>query len=694
MLACWDCRNLENFVQVSARRDARPVLQSTREGVRARPWAHADDRAPGLYCATCAQPVDGDVEELALSDDRIDFISPSEFDAEGIATELMALRPDADWQRLDLPPTAARHGDLPVGLHTAVIESLDRTRRLPLFCHQAEAIRAAMAGRNVVQATSTGSGKSLGFLVPVLDRLIRSPLATAIFIFPLRALANDQIAALSRLNHAETAWLDTSSFDLLLADDAPSIPITRYHGATLEHEKTAARSRARILVTTPDMLHASVLRMGTRSYKDGSSWQRLLRGLQFVVLDEVHSYQGVFGSNVAHVLRRLRRLANHHGASPQFLGASATVANPGDLTARLTGVDDFVVVDDDGSPQRGRIVLICNPPERAGDAAATKAQQSKKEGGEDAVSEGGRIAPQTVAIDLIAAGALAAEGHPPVRTIAFCRSRNAVFQLARRVQLSLRDARRVDLASAVAPYAATFEADDRADAEAKLRDGSTLAIVSTSALELGIDIPDLSLAVLLGYPGQVASFRQRIGRVGRSGQGLAILVVGDDPLQQYLARDPATLERLLSSPAETVVINPDAPEIARRYGLAPAQEELGGIAFEDRAFFGDLVDVWLEPATGAPSVGRNGVPYWRVAEFDEPYESLRGGAGGSVRVLHQSGKDFRSIGSLDTHSAPRDAFIPAIWTSGDGEMYRVVGFDTRQGEVYCEGPVESGFLTA
>ncbi|MEO7836488.1 MAG: DEAD/DEAH box helicase [Acidimicrobiales bacterium] len=627
-----------------------------------------------------------------MTDDRIEFVQPSDFRADLLAEELTALRPDAVWNRLDLAGRAARHADLPPQVHPAVVDALQRNGRLPLYVHQAQAIEAAMSGGHVVQATSAGSGKSLGFLVPVLDRLIRSSTATAILVFPMKALANDQVAALARLNATETRWVDTSSFDLVLDEDAPRIRVTRYHGATPEHERTLARHQARLLITTPDMLHASLLRWGAKNYKDGTSWERILKGLQFVVLDELHAYQGVFGSNVALVLRRLRRLAHHHGSSPRFLGASATVDNPVEQAEKLTGLAPFHLVDDDGSPMRRRVVLICNPPERGHDAPSTKAQAAKKEEA-DSLLDLGRIAPQTVAIELVGAGALASTSHLPVRTIAFCRSRNTVFQLARRIQNNLKEGRRADLAQAVAAYAATFVEEDRAEAEGKLRDGSTLAIVSTSALELGIDIPDLSLCVLLGYPGQISSFRQRIGRVGRAGEGLAVLIVGDDPLQQFLAREPETLQRLLSAPAETVVINPDAVEIARRYGLAPAQEELGGIAFEDKEFFGDVVDEWLEGCTGAATATRRGIAYWRVQEFDDPYPGLRGIGGRSIQVQHQSGRDFKAIGTVDAASAPRDAFVPAIWSAADGSLYEVKGFDPKKAEVYCDGPVEAGFLT-
>lgn len=694
MLACWNCRNLTDFVQVSARGDARGVT-STPRGLLRGTWDAEDVRPPGLYCAACAGPVEASLDELELQDDRLDFVSPLDFDADAAAEELIKLRPDASWTRLELPEAPPRFGDVPAGLHPAVLSALARQQRSRLFCHQTQAVEAALGGEQVVQATPAGSGKSLGFVLPVLDALVRDPKATALLLFPLRALANDQLDSLQRMGSDPDARVNSTAFDLTLDTDVPAIRVARLDGTTREHEKKAAREDARILITTPDSLHASILRMSTRQYRDGTSWARLIRGLRYVVLDEIHTYQGVFGSNVANVLRRLRRASDLYHSSPQFLAASATIGNPGELAERLTGAGPFTVVDDDGSHHRRRIVLVCNPPERGADPASAKAQQSKKDVEPGEVE--GRLAPQTVAIDLVTNGALNSPEHLPVRTIAFCRSRNAVFQLAERIRAALRDAHRNDLGVAVSSYAATFASDDREEEEGRLRDGSTLAIVSTSALELGIDIPDLSVAVLVGYPGQISSFRQRVGRAGRAGEGLGVLIVGDDPLQQYLAADPGALQALLSAPAESIVINPDAPEVRRRYGLRPAQEEFGGLSFEDARYFGAVVEELLANARGAPAVERGGTPYWLAdtgIEDEEPYAGIRSAVSQRrYAVLHQSGRDFAEIGVIDESTAPRDAFVPAIWTTPKGLLYRVVGFDEGKGEIYCEGPVDVGYQT-
>jgi DEAD/DEAH box helicase domain-containing protein len=564
---------------------------------------------------------------------------------------------------------------------------LERSSRLPLYSHQAEAIDEALKGQNVVQATAAGSGKSIGLLMPVLDACLRDDASTAIVIYPLRALANDQLNSLNRLGTAGTTWVDECTLDLVLAPGIEAIRVARYDGSVLEHQKKAARASARILITTPDSIHQSLLRMATRIYADRTSWSRILRGLRLVVLDEIHSYQGVFGSAVAQVLRRLRRAAEWYGAEPQFLAASATIGNPVEVAERLTGTGPWVLVDRDGSPRRGRTVLICNPPALS-DAAAKKEATLSKAPSPETV---GRVAPQTMAIELMAGGSLASEHHAPVRTICFTRSRLEVFSLTKRLQGRLKDLHAQPLADSIAPYTATLLDSDRLEAEGKLRDGSTLAVVSTSALELGIDVPDLSIAVLVGFPGQISSFRQRAGRVGRAGEGLVVLIVGDDPLQQFIASDPNALQSLLEGRPEEVVLNPDAREIVRRFGLAPAQEDLGGVAFEDSKWFGGHAEEWLSSAEGPPATTHSGINYWKLSLEDDPYPPLRSSTGGqSYSVV--AGPDRKPVGVIDAATAPRDAFVPAIW-NGPQHSYRVVGLDHKMRQIICEGPLESQHLT-
>jgi len=701
-LACFKCRNLNAFVQVSHRGDARPI-EVTIHGIRPGAWDIADARPPGFYCANpdCKRPIEADPTALELEDQRIEYVAPSDFRADDAATAFMGLRSDATWSRLTIPGNPAAFASVPDALHPLIVEALARTGRSRLYSHQAAAISAALAGDQVVQATSAGSGKSLGLVLPVLDALLRGINRTAILVYPLRALANDQLNALASLSVAGPTESIRAMFELDLGGDSQPITIGRIDGSTLESDRKAIRKQARLLITTPDMIHASILRMAARRYQDGTDWGRLLHGLRYVVLDEIHTYQGVFGSNVAQVLRRLRRAAEWHGGSPRFLAASATIGNPVDLVERLTGTAPFTLIDVDGSPQRPREVLICNPPisvreAKGGRRRSLDEQPEPGDPSTDLDSEVGRIAPQTVALELVAAGALAREGSLPVRTICFERSRVQVAALAKRIQGRLESIGRRDLAPTVASYTATLLSDDREDVEGSLRDGSLLAVVSTNALELGIDVPDLSIAVLCGYPGQISSFRQRAGRVGRAGEGLVVLIVGEDPLQQHIAQRPEALVSLLEARAEDVIINPDAPAIVQRYGLAPGQADLGGIAVEDAAFFGQAaVDEFLASAVGAPTLIHDATAYWTVdlGESD-PYPGLRQAAGGgSYTVFALSGRDREAIGVIDEGTAPRDAFVDAIWPGPKGRLYRITDVDQRTREIFAEGPLQVQYLT-
>lgn len=673
MLCCFECKNLDLFAQVSAQADMRSI-RMTPSGPVTSTWDTSDHRPEALYCARCDAPVEGDLEYLGLVDDRIAFLDPLDFDPAQAAEAFRLLRPDATWSEFTVPAAEATFSEVPQGLAPGLVAALERSGRGRLWSHQAEAIEGALAGQSVVQATAAGSGKSLGLTMPVLSELANDPKATALAIFPLKALANDQLNSLFSLGTSDSEWMGESSFDLELAHGAERIRVAKYDGSTPNSERGAARSHARLLVTNPDMLHTAVLPWANRDMKQ--SWARFFTGLRYVILDEIHAYQGVFGSNVALVLRRLRRMARRYGSDPQFLCASATIGNPVQHAERLTGVGGFRLVDNDGAGRAERRVLICNPPVLAG-------------GSGDA---GPRVAPQTIAIEVMAS-ALHGAAHLPIRTIAFSRSRNQVTQLAQRLRGRLRDERQSELAGGVRAYMATLLDEDRAVSEDQLRDGSTLAVVSTSALELGIDIPDLSLAVLEGYPGQISSFRQRIGRAGRKGSGLAVLIVGDDPIQQYLAREPEALKELLEGRAESIVINPESPEIAERYGLAPAQEELGGIFQSDEAFFGAaLVGQWLGQAVGAPTAELLGEPGWQLqTQIDQPHHlGLRSGSSSKpfdVVVRESGGRGYKPVGRIDEASAPRDCFVPAIWSGPNDELYRITHFDLQERRITCEGPL-------
>jgi DEAD/DEAH box helicase domain-containing protein len=391
---------------------------------------------------------------------------------------------------------------------TGAFPGIDR-----LYSHQARALDLLAGGRDVALATGTASGKTLVYQVPAIARALADPEAHALFLFPLRALEQDQQQRLA----AAAAALGLAS------DDRPAVAV--YDGDTAPAVRKRIRERPpAVLITTPDMLHAGIL-------PNHVSWQRFFRGLRLVVVDELHTYRGIFGSHVAQVLRRLDRIAAHHGARPQIVAASATVANPGELAARLTA-RDVAVVERDGAPRPAREMLLFRPQGAATTTAARLFRLAVRHG---------------------------------LRTIAFTKARGVAELLYTWVAES-----DPSLRERITAYRAGYLASERREIERALFDGRLKGVISTSALELGIDVGDLDVCILVGYPGsQIASW-QRSGRVGRTRAGLVALVAGADALDQYLVAHP---ERFLGGRFEHAVLDPGNPEIAGAH-LACAAAEL------------------------------------------------------------------------------------------------------------------------
>ena len=392
--------------------------------------------------------------------------------------------------------------DIPDELHPDVAAAL-RARGIDrLWAHQAEALHAAWAGPTIV-TTGTASGKSLCFNLPTLDTLSRDARARALYLYPTKALAQDQARALNALGVKRAR---------------PAI----YDGDTPREQRLAIRRRSNIVITNPDMLHLGIL-------PNHPAWGDFFSNLAVVVVDEAHVYRGVFGSHVANVLRRLRRVADAYGTAPRILLASATVANPGELAERLTGLDDITVVDRDGAPQAKRTIAMWNPPIVDEKTAARRSVLAE-------------------AADLLAD--LVTEG---ARTIVFMKSRKAVELMSRFAQLTLTDRGRDDLAERIAPYRAGYTPQQRRELEHKLLEGELLGVVATNALELGIDIGSLDAAICVTFPGTVASLRQMWGRAGRRGRGLALYVAGEDALDQFFCRHP---DEFLDRPVEAAILDP------------------------------------------------------------------------------------------------------------------------------------------
>ncbi|RYZ08820.1 MAG: DEAD/DEAH box helicase [Myxococcales bacterium] len=410
-----------------------------------------------------------------------------------------------------MPPASPEYGDIPASLPASLRDALTKRGVASLYSHQVQAIDAARSGRHVVIATPTASGKSLCFHLPVLAALAEDPTATALFVYPTKALSRDQEHNLRELMREAGVGDSAMVFD----------------GDTPGDARRAVRERCRIVLTNPDMLHAGILPNHAR-------WASLFQGLKYVVLDELHTYRGVFGTHMAHVLGRLRRVAAFHGSRPTFIAATATIGNPREHGAKLIGVTEEQVelVDKSGAPRATREAYVYNPP------VVNEDLQIRASTLKQAVN---------LAADLVRA---------KVPTIVFGPSRNSVEVMLKYLRAKVGD---VAGADAVMAYRGGYLPETRRRIEAGLRAGQILCVVATNALELGIDIGDLSAVVCAGYPGSVAGTWQRFGRAGRRGEtSIAVLVCGSDALDQYLAREP---KYLFEAGAEEARIDPSNVEI-------------------------------------------------------------------------------------------------------------------------------------
>ncbi|MEJ7716831.1 MAG: DEAD/DEAH box helicase [Thermoleophilaceae bacterium] len=507
---------------------------------------------------------------------------------------------------------AAERTPLPDDLHPAVVDALHGRGIGSLYAHQSEAFEAAREG-HVVVTTGTASGKSLAFNLPVLHTLAADPRARALYLYPTKALAQDQARALHAL---KAGFL------------RPSI----YDGDTPREERPAVRSRANLILTNPDMLHVGIL-------PNHQSWGDLLSNLAWVVVDEAHAYRGVFGSHVGNVLRRLRRLANAYGTEPRFVLTSATIANPVELAERLTGLD-VALVDRDGAPRAERQVAMWNPPLLDEDTGA-------------------RVSALSEAAEILAT--LVQKG---ARTICFLKSRRGIELILRFTRLKLEDAGRGDLAERIAPYRAGYTPPQRREIERRLAEGELLAVVATDALELGIDIGDLDAAVCVTFPGTVASLRQMWGRAGRRRTGLALYIAGDDALDQFFCRHP---HDFLDRAVESAILDHESEDIHRQHLRAAAYEM--PLSDEDAETLGPR---WRVHAEGLVSTGdlreRAGRFLPRGPGFPAAEMSLRSASPDSVGVVEVERGEL--IGSVEGARA-HDTLHPGAVYLHMGQAYEV-----------------------
>jgi len=429
----------------------------------------------------------------------------------------------------------AVHGSLRHKLDDRLATALRNRGQLRMYTHQAKAIDAALDGRDTAIVTPTASGKSLCYHVPVAEALLTDPSAHALYLFPTKALTQDQLGGLR---------------ELLPRNLAEKVAI--YDGDTPQAERRGVRQSTRVLLTNPDMLQLGIL-------PNHRSWSRLLSSLRYVVIDEAHIYRGVFGSHVANVCRRLRRLCAHYRSNPVFILCSATIANPGEIAEGLIG-KPVEVINENGAPHGSKHFVFWNPPfhEERGVRTSTGDQTARL------------------------LKALLRDG---IRTLAFVRTRRQAEVVYVNVRDRLAD-EDPELARRVSPYRASYLPEDRRSVERGLLNGDLLGAVTTNALELGIDIGDLDATLMSGYPGSIASTWQQAGRSGRKGDGsLSVLVAQDNPLDQYLMRNPdfffgSSHEYARMRPGNPYVLGPHLKAAAHELPLTSADTELFGEGFE------------------------------------------------------------------------------------------------------------------
>ncbi len=524
-----------------------------------------------------------------------------------------------------MPAREARTGRLSAPLHPFLESALNARGIGSLYTHQVETVERVRRGENVVVVSGTASGKSLCYMIPAIETALGDDHATALMLFPTKALAQDQLRSFA-------------SFVSTMGPDGAGIKAGTYDGDTSPPSRRTLRASASVILSNPDMLHQGILPYHAR-------WSRFFSNLKYVVVDEIHTYRGVFGSHVANVLRRLRRVCRHYGSSPRFICCSATIKNPRELARSLTGLE-VGLIDSDGSPQAPKIFAFWNPAFI--DRARSQRRSSNVEG-------------MGFAVELIRRG---------VQTIVFAKARvtaELIYRYSREVLLKVAP----ELAGRIAPYRGGYLPQERREIERKLFSGELLGVVSTNALELGIDVGGLGACLMVGFPPTIASTWQQAGRAGRRGEeALVVVIAYNDPNDQYLMRHP---EYFFGKSPESAVIDPDNPYIlagqlacaARELPIGPADSE-----FFPGALSGEVMAL-LEDESKAKRIGSE--YYWACGDFPAAQVSLRT-MSDETYTIFDSGAEKRIIGTVDGISALELIYPEAVYLH-EGETYFVKELD-------------------
>jgi len=526
----------------------------------------------------------------------------------------------------EIPPREAQWADFPSGVHPRLREALAQKGIQRLYSHQAQAFERVEQGKHVVLVTPTASGKTLGYNLPILNRILEDPDARALYLFPTKALSQDQLAELHELITLMEADIRTFTFD----------------GDTPVAARKAIRRAGHIVITNPDMLHQGIL-------PHHSIWLKLFENLRFVVIDEVHYYRGVFGSHLANLIRRLKRIARFYRSEPQFICCSATIANPRELVEKL--IEEPVdVIDENGAPRGKKHFVFYNPP------VVNKELGIRR----SVVHEARRLAKHLL--------------EARVQSIVFARSRVRVEILTRYLK---EHARALHVGeNRVRGYRGGYLPNERRAIEQGLKNGQILSVVSTNALELGIDIGQLDAAILAGYPGSIASTWQQAGRAGRrNATSLAILVASSSPLDQFIIQHP---EYFFQKSPEMGIIDPENLLILMSH-LKCAAFEIPFTELEEftpvgtREILNYLVEKGVLRKTG-------GKYYWMSEIYPAEEVSLRSASPDNV-VIVDTTREERVIGEVDLFSAPELVHKEAIYMH-EGRQYHVDNLDWERKKAY------------
>lgn len=671
MLLCPKCGCDESFTQIAGtfRRNIRIV--SERGSIRAQksPWRHDStigSPIEGVSCEKCSGqvPVSAKLLSALQLDDR-PVEGRAEIDLDQLLKQIHTVARDAAVEVEEQPIAHAKYRDfneLNVPIPEALRVGLTDRLGVPLnhiYEHQLQSLAHFFARKNVVLQTPTASGKSLCYLIPIFRKLLTDQNATALFLFPTKALAFDQRKKIAQISEDFDAYRMAEELVWPLKFGNQTVWMGSYERETRDRDQEDVKEKCRIVTTNPDSLHMKML---PHLVTSTGSWERFFKNLVFVVCDEIHVYRGVFGANVAYVLRRLRMLCEQLGNSPQFFCSSATLPDPKMHAETLVGLP-FEAVTTSGAPRHRKAIVLWNP-----------GMQKRSES-----DEGDRREPTTDAIELVSHALL--KRNPPVQTITFIRSLAGVEKFNLTLSKRLRSEGN-PFADKTRAFKSTILLKEKNEIVEGLMSGQVVHVTSTNALELGIDIGDLGACVLVGYPGTVSSFLQQAGRVGRKGTSLVALLLKDEPLEQYFARNPKHFFELIRrvEPIKLPIANPHVmaqQAMCAAWDLRPDKKKKFVRGLTEPIFikyFGaegreKVQKLLAERQMSMPEFRGSDQSFWVVNDschHDDVYQNIRVPISvGKFSVLDES---KTIIGECDSTIVPRDLFPGAVWLN-NGRPY-------------------------